>query len=208
MLANDAAVVGHLEIADLVVQRVEVVGPEFDHALVQLPPGKHRAIQRSVSKLIVHFAAIGRAKLRRGLRYQGKARRDGRLYRAVVNRGRIELVVEIAGESHLARQGDLAWLEPHRNPTHQSQHGVLPIGRTIGTRARRYRRRQRLPASATGLRLNRGASGHGCHRAGAHREKPATIRWGGDRFRGRRVVDHHLLFLHLGVGKRGHEDHR
>ena len=99
VLADDFAVVEQLEVADLLVVDVEMVGPELDHALVQLALGERGAIQRRFLQLIherdlVLLVQPGPVQREVGIRVATNG-----VARAVVDRAGLELVLEVAREA-------------------------------------------------------------------------------------------------------------
>src|SRR3954467_13139065 len=94
MLAYDFAVVARLEINAVAFFEVDVqvIGPERDHDLVQLPLGIDRAEQRVPADLLTqHVLVIFEA--RAGLLMDGFESAGAKIAGRVIDRARIELLV-------------------------------------------------------------------------------------------------------------------
>src|SRR5688572_10748872 len=98
MFANNLALIDGLQVLDLVPEDVEVIAPELDHALIQLPLGVDGAIERRADEMIEDHALVHVVELRVVQRHRWERSRDVLLYRAIVDSGVIELLVEIARE--------------------------------------------------------------------------------------------------------------
>ena len=214
--ADHIAIVRDFEHADLVVQAVEVIGPELDHALIQLRLRKHRALQHRVGELVIHFAAVLRLQQRVRLLHEGHALLHQQFVRRVVDGPIIQVILEVPGVAERTGQRHLIGLEAHRDATDKSQHGIFPIRGCIGPRPRRQRHRQRLAALHTGLRIKRHRPGHRRDGRGAHREEAAPTGHRRIRYSDLRQSDLdgltdlvvRLVVLLVGVRKRLHVDHR
>ena len=129
VLPYHVAIVGDLEIADLFAIDVEVVAPELDHALVQLPLGERGAIERRFLDLghdFVLVCAIQRIWCHAERRVVG---RDERRDFTVVDDRRLQLLIQILAVSQLLRAREFLFGDAEGGAPQQPGHRITPDGK-------------------------------------------------------------------------------
>jgi hypothetical protein len=123
---NHVAIVDSLADTHLVDADREVIGPEVDHALLQLLLGERRAIERRVLQLVVHFTGVLRHHRGVGQAEHWIVGAHERVDRGVVECAGIELRIEVGREAHLFRGRNFSGGEPRRDATNESHNGIAP----------------------------------------------------------------------------------
>ncbi len=145
MLANDLPVIDGLEVLDIAHADTEMIAPELNHSLIELPLRKGCSEERCILQLSKYRVRFERVQL--GTRHDElrvcrcHERSDG----AVVDRVVIEMILEVSAEPF--RPGELRLLgrKPHRYAAREANLRRSP-GLPAGSRRRRrlWQRQHRI----------------------------------------------------------------
>ncbi len=127
MRANHVALVDGEQVADLVDRLAEMVGPELDHPLIQLPLRERAAVDRRLLQLVLHRPGVRAEQDVGGLAHQRIPRGDGGFERAVVDARVIELVVEVSLPTHRGRALQFALGHAERHASHEPRRSSVPL---------------------------------------------------------------------------------